>query len=197
MKYVSTRGEAPELNFQEVLLTGLARDGGLYLPQSWPLITDYEISTMAGKSYQEIAFRVMAPFVCPEIPEADFKELIDKAYSSFRHDAIAPLTQLDSNEWMLELYHGPTLAFKDVALQLLGHLFDYVLKKRGEKVTIVGATSGDTGSAAIDCVQGSERADIFMLHPKGRVSDVQRRQMTTVIEDNVHNIAIDGDFDDC
>jgi threonine synthase len=197
LKYVSTRGEAPELNFQEVLLTGLARDGGLYLPQSWPLITDYEISTMAGKSYQEIAFRVMAPFVCPEIPEADFKELIDKAYSSFRHDAIAPLTQLDSNEWMLELYHGPTLAFKDVALQLLGHLFDYVLKKRGEKVTIVGATSGDTGSAAIDCVQGSERADIFMLHPKGRVSDVQRRQMTTVIEDNVHNIAIDGDFDDC
>lgn len=197
MKYVSTRGEAPELNFQEVLLTGLARDGGLYLPQSWPLITDYEISKMAGKSYQEIAFRVMAPFVCPEIPEEDFKELIDKAYSSFRHDAITPLSQLGSNEWMLELYHGPTLAFKDVALQLLGHLFEYVLNKRGEKVTIVGATSGDTGSAAIDCVQGSERADIFMLHPKGRVSDVQRRQMTTVIEDNVHNIAIEGDFDDC
>lgn len=197
MRYISTRGEAPELNFQEVLLSGLARDGGLYLPQSWPLITDYEISTMAGKSYQEIAFRVMAPFVCPEIPEDDFKELINKAYSSFRHDAITPLTQLDSNEWMLELFHGPTLAFKDVALQLLGHLFEYVLTKRGEKVTIVGATSGDTGSAAIDCVRGSERADIFMLHPKGRVSDVQRRQMTTVIEDNVYNIAIEGDFDDC
>jgi len=197
LRYKSTRGEASELNFQNVLLTGLARDGGLYLPESWPLITDYEISTMAGKSYQEIAFRVMAPFVCPEIPEADFKELIHKAYSSFRHDAIAPLSQLDSNEWILELFHGPTLSFKDVALQLLGHLFDYVLKKRGEKVTIVGATSGDTGSAAIDCVQGSERADIFMLHPKGRVSDVQRRQMTTVIERNVHNIAIEGDFDDC
>ena len=197
MKYVSTRGEAPDLSFEEVLLTGLARDGGLYLPESWPTFSSEEIKSMRGKSYQEIAFMVMSPYVCPEIPEDDFKGLIEKAYSTFRHDAIVPLSQIDNNEWILELYHGPTLAFKDVALQLLGHLFDYVLTKRGEKITIVGATSGDTGSAAIDCVQGRACADIFMLHPKGRVSDVQRRQMTTVIEGNVHNIAIEGDFDNC
>jgi len=197
LKYVSTRGEAPELNFEEVLLTGLARDGGLYLPEEWPQISHDQIKAMAGQSYQEIAFTVMSPYVCPEIPEEDFKGLIEKAYSSFRHDAITPLAQLDSNEWMLELFHGPTLAFKDVALQLLGNIFDYVLSKNDQKITIVGATSGDTGSAAIDCVQGSDRAQIFMLHPKGRVSDVQRKQMTTVIEDNVHNIAIEGDFDHC
>lgn len=197
MKYVSTRGEAPSLNFEEVLLTGLARDGGLYLPETWPTFSKDDISAMRGMSYQEIAFKVMSPYVCPEIPEDDFKGLIEKAYSTFRHDAVVPLSQLDNNEWILELYHGPTLAFKDVALQLLGHLFDYVLTKNGDKVTIVGATSGDTGSAAIDCVQGRACAEIFMLHPKGRVSDVQRKQMTTVIEDNVHNIAIEGDFDNC
>ncbi len=197
MKYISTRGEAPALNFEEVLLTGLARDGGLYLPEFWPVFSVDEISAMRGLSYQDVAFKVMSPYVCPEIPEDDFKGLIDEAYSSFRHDAIVPLSQVGNNEWILELYHGPTLAFKDVALQLLGRLFNYVLTKRGEKITIVGATSGDTGSAAIDCVQGSARADIFMLHPKGRVSDVQRRQMTTVIEDNVHNIALEGDFDNC
>ncbi|MDG1709250.1 MAG: threonine synthase [Emcibacteraceae bacterium] len=197
MKYVSTRGEAPTLSFEEVLLTGLARDGGLYLPETWPTFSADEISAMRGMSYQEIAFKVMSPYVCPEIPEDDFKGLIEKAYSTFRHDAVVPLAQLDNNEWILELYHGPTLAFKDVALQLLGHLFDYVLTKKGDKVTIVGATSGDTGSAAIDCVQGRSCADIFMLHPKGRVSDVQRKQMTTVIEGNVHNIAIEGDFDNC
>ena len=197
MKYVSTRGEAPDLNFEQVLLTGLARDGGLYLPETFPKISIEEIGAMSGKSYQEIAFQVMAPFVCPEIPEDDFKGLIDQAYSSFRHDAIVPLAQLDNNEWILELFHGPTLAFKDVALQLLGHLFEYVLAKRDEKITIVGATSGDTGSAAIDCVQGRSCAEIFMLHPNGRVSDVQRKQMTTVIKGNVHNIAIEGDFDNC
>jgi len=197
VKYVSTRGQAPDLNFEDVLLTGLARDGGLYLPASWPTFSLTDIKSMRAKSYQEIAFMVMSPFVCSEIPEDDFKVLIDKAYSSFRHDAITPLTQLDNNEWILELFHGPTLAFKDVALQLLGHLFEYVLTKRGEKITIVGATSGDTGSAAIDCVQGRACADIFMLHPHGRVSDVQRKQMTTVIKGNVHNIAIDGDFDNC
>lgn len=197
MRYVSTRGEAPTLSFEEVLLTGLARDGGLYLPESWPTFTTDEISAMRGKSYQEIAFLVMAPYVCPEIPEDDFKELIERAYSSFRHEAIVPLGQLDNNEWILELFHGPTLAFKDIALQLLGNLFEYVLNKNDDKITIVGATSGDTGSAAIDCVQGSSRAQIFMLHPKGRVSDVQRKQMTTVIEENVHNIAIEGDFDNC
>lgn len=197
MKYVSTRGKAPELNFEDVLLTGLARDGGLYIPDSWPQISEDMIKGMAGKSYQEIAFTVMSPYVCPEIPEEDFKNLIEKAYSNFRHNAVVPLGQLDSNEWILELFHGPTLAFKDIALQLLGHLFDYVLTKRNEKITIVGATSGDTGSAAIDCVQGRKCADIFMLHPKGRVSDVQRKQMTTVLTDNVHNIAIEGNFDDC
>ncbi len=197
MKYISTRGEAPTLNFEEVLLTGLATDGGLYLPEFWPTLSVDDIESMVGKSYQEIAFIVMSPYVCPEIPAEEFKKIIEKAYSSFRHDAIVPLTQLDSNEWILELFHGPTLAFKDVALQLLGHLFNFVLDKRGEKITIVGATSGDTGSAAIDCVRGRERANIFMLHPKGRVSDVQRKQMTTVIEDNVFNIAVEGDFDDC
>ena len=197
MKYISTRGEAPALNFEEVLLTGLARDGGLYLPEYWPTLSEDDIKSMAGKSYQEIAFMVMSPYVCPEIPEEEFRKLIEKAYSSFRHDAIVPLTQVNCNEWILELFHGPTLAFKDVALQLLGHLFEFVLTKRNEKITIVGATSGDTGSAAIDCVRGRECANIFMLHPKGRVSDVQRKQMTTVIEDNVFNIAVDGDFDDC
>lgn len=197
MKYISTRGEAPALTFEEVLLTGLARDGGLYLPETWPTFTSEEIAEMKGMRYQDIAFKVMSPYVCPEIPEADFKELIEKAYSTFRHDAVVPLGQVDNNEWILELFHGPTLAFKDVALQLLGHLFNYVLIKRGEKITIVGATSGDTGSAAIDCVRGRDSANIFMLHPKGRVSDVQRRQMTTVIEGNVHNIAIEGDFDNC
>lgn len=197
MKYVSTRGKAPVLNFEEVLVTGLARDGGLYVPELWPQISQNDIAAMAGQSYQDIAFTVMAPYVCPEIPENDFKDLIKKAYSSFRHDAVAPLGQLNSNEWILELFHGPTLAFKDVALQLLGHLFDYVLTKKNEKITIVGATSGDTGSAAIDCIQGRKCADIFMLHPLDRVSDVQRRQMTTVIEKNVYNIAIEGTFDDC
>lgn len=197
MKYISTRGEAPVLNFEDVLLSGLARDGGLYLPEVWPTFSHEELVAMRGKTYQEIAFTVMSPYVCPEIPQNDFRNLIEQAYSSFRHDAVVPLTQVGNNEWILELFHGPTLAFKDVALQLLGRLFNYVLKKREQKITIVGATSGDTGSAAIDCVQGSERANVFMLHPKGRVSDVQRRQMTTVIEENVHNIAIEGDFDNC
>ncbi len=162
MKYISTRGEAPVLNFEEVLLTGLARDGGLYLPETWPTFSVEEINAMRGMSYQQVAFRVMSPYVCPEIPEDDFIGLIDEAYSTFRHNAIVPLSQIGNNEWVLELYHGPTLAFKDVALQLLGRLFNYVLNKRGEKITIVGATSGDTGSAAIDCVQGSDRAEIYL-----------------------------------
>lgn len=197
MKYVSTRGQAPVLGFEEVLLTGLGRDGGLYVPETWPTFSKQDIAAFRGLSYQDVAVRVMAPFVCPEISEDDFAGLVDKAYGTFRHKAIAPLAQLGSNEWILELFHGPTLAFKDVALQLLGHLFDHVLGKQGRKITIVGATSGDTGSAAIDCVQGRDCAEIFMLHPKGRVSDVQRRQMTTVTASNVHNIAIEGNFDDC
>ena len=197
MKYVSTRGQAPELGFEDVLLTGLARDGGLYVPKTIPQLSADEIRSFRGMSYQDVAFRVMKPFVCPEVSEDDFAEIIAKAYSTFRHKTIVPLAQLDSNEWILELFHGPTLAFKDVALQLLGHLFDHVLTKQGRKVTIVGATSGDTGSAAIECVKDRECAEIFMLHPKGLVSDVQRKQMTTVLSPNVHNLAVDGNFDDC
>lgn len=202
MKYISTRGQAPELGFEDVLLTGLARDGGLYIPASFPQFSADKIKSFSGMSYADVAFEVMKPYVCaPEseggIPEADFAEIVHKAYSTFRHEDVVPLAQLGDNEWLLELFHGPTLAFKDVALQLLGHLFDYVLTKRGQKVTIVGATSGDTGSAAIDCIKDRACAEIFMLHPKGRVSDVQRRQMTTVLSNNVHNIAIEGNFDDC
>ncbi|PCI34308.1 MAG: threonine synthase [Alphaproteobacteria bacterium] len=197
MKYVSTRGQAPELGFEDVLLTGLARDGGLYVPAEIPQFSKDDIRSFFGLSYEQVAFRVMKPFVCPEISEDDFQEIIAKAYSSFRHKTVVPLAQTGSNDWILELFHGPTLAFKDVALQLVGHLFDHVLTKRGRKVTIVGATSGDTGSAAIECIKDRECAEIFMLHPKGLVSDVQRRQMTTVMSSNVHNLAVDGNFDDC
>ena len=200
MKYVSSRGQAPALGFEDVLLTGLARDGGLYIPSEWPELTPEEIRSFRGMSYQDVAFRVMKPFVCngdSGISEDDFEAIIARAYSTFRHKAVAPLVQLDSNQWILELFHGPTLAFKDVALQLLGHLFDHVLTRQGRKVTIVGATSGDTGSAAIECVRDRACAEIFMLHPYGRVSDVQRRQMTTVLSPNVHNLAVDGNFDDC
>ncbi len=200
MKYVSSRGQAPALGFEDVLLTGLARDGGLYIPSEWPELTPGEIRSFRGMSYQDVAFRVMKPFVCNSdsgISEDDFEAIIARAYSTFRHKAVAPLAQLDSNQWILELFHGPTLAFKDVALQLLGHLFDHVLTRQGRKVTIVGATSGDTGSAAIECVRDRACAEIFMLHPYGRVSDVQRRQMTTVMSPNVHNLAVDGNFDDC
>ncbi|VAV88469.1 Threonine synthase [hydrothermal vent metagenome] len=197
MKYISTRGQAPELGFNDVLLTGLARDGGLYVPLDLPQFSADDIRAFRGMCYQDVALRVMTPFVCPDISEDDLAEIITKAYSTFRHTAIVPLSQSDSNRWILELFHGPTLAFKDVALQLLGHLFDHILTKQGRKVTIVGATSGDTGSAAIECVKDRACAEIFMLHPKGRVSDVQRRQMTTVLSPNVHNLAVDGNFDDC
>ncbi|MBL4895236.1 MAG: hypothetical protein JKY59_10305, partial [Emcibacter sp.] len=158
MKYVSTRGQAPVLGFEDVLLTGLARDGGLYVPAEIPKFSADDIRSFRGKSYQDVAFAVMKPFVCPEISEDDFAEIIAKAYSTFRHKTIVPLAQLDSNEWILELFHGPTLAFKDVALQLLGHLFDHVLTRQGRKVTIVGATSGDTGSAAIESIKGRDCA---------------------------------------
>ncbi|VAW07473.1 Threonine synthase [hydrothermal vent metagenome] len=197
MKYVSTRGQAPELGFEDVLLTGLARDGGLYVPAEIPRLSDDEIKSFRGMPYSQVAFRVMKPFVCPEISEDDFAVIIDRAYGTFRHKAITPLRQIDGNDWILELFHGPTLAFKDVALQLLGHLFDHILTRQGRRVTIVGATSGDTGSAAIEAVRGRACAEIFMLHPRGRVSDVQRRQMTTVLDANVHNLAVDGNFDDC
>jgi threonine synthase len=196
MQYVSTRGAAPTLNFEGVTLAGLADDGGLYLPAEWPRFSEGEIAAMAGLPYAELAAKIMQPFVGDSLTPAELKNLCDQAYGRFSHAAVTPLTQFDEQQWLLELFHGPTLAFKDVALQLLGLLFEKFLTRSKDHLTIVGATSGDTGSAAIDAVAGRERIDIFMLHPKGRVSDVQRRQMTTVRAPNVHNIAIEGSFDD-
>lgn len=197
MKYISTRGQAAPLNFEDVVLTGLASDGGLYVPDKLPKFSVEQIANWSSLSYQELAFEVMAPFVDGEIPDKDFKVIIEKAYSTFRHDAIAPLVQLDHQEWVLELFQGPTLAFKDFALQLLGHILDYFLEKRQQHVVIMGATSGDTGSAAIEGCRQCNNIDIFILHPHNRISEVQRRQMTTVLSDNVFNIALQGNFDDC
>jgi threonine synthase len=197
LRYISTRGAAPTLAFDEVLLAGLARDGGLYVPETWPTFTHDEIRAMRGLSYAELAIKVMTPFLGGRVTEAEFAPLVRDAYAGFDHAAVTPLVQLDQSTWVMELFHGPTLAFKDVALQLLGRLFDTVLAKRNERVTIVGATSGDTGSAAIEACRDREAIDIFILHPKGRTSEVQRRQMTTVLSSNVHNIALEGSFDDC
>jgi threonine synthase len=197
VKYISTRGQAPALPFEEVVLTGLAPDGGLFVPQTLPQFSREEIASWAGLPYNELALQVISPFVDGAIPAADLKGIIDASYSDFRHRAVAPLIQSGHNEWVLELFHGPTLAFKDFALQFLGHLLDYILDKRGQKVVIMGATSGDTGSAAIEGCRRCKNIDIFILHPHGRVSDVQRRQMTTVMSDNIHNIAVEGNFDDC
>lgn len=197
MKYISTRGEAPALDFADVLLTGLASDGGLYVPQELPKFSAETIASWAGLSYAELAFKVMHPFVEGCIDDADLKRMIDETYAVFNHAAVAPLVEIDSNEWVLELFHGPTLAFKDFALQLLGRLMDHVLEQRGERLVIMGATSGDTGSAAIEGCRKSKNLDIFILHPYQRVSEVQRRQMTTVLADNVFNIAVEGNFDDC
>lgn len=197
MKYISTRGLAPALSFEEVVLTGLAPDGGLYVPETLPKFSAEEIASWAGLSYQELAFKVMQPFVAGALSDDEFKQLIGEAYSTFRHDAIAPLVQTGHNEWVLELFQGPTLAFKDFALQFLGHLLDHLLKKRNQKVVVMGATSGDTGSAAIEGCRRCDNIDIFILHPHNRVSNVQRRQMTTVLAPNVHNIALEGNFDDC
>src|SRR5687768_14304740 len=197
MQYVSTRGSAPTLDFEGVTLAGLASDGGLYLPRVWPRFAESEIAALAGLPYPELAVQVMAPFVGDSLAEDRLRELTVEAYGRFAHAAVTPLKQLDEQHWLLELFHGPTLAFKDVALQLLGRLFEEFLSRRNEPLTIVGATSGDTGSAAIDAVAGRDNIQIFMLHPKGRVSDVQRRQMTTVKSPNVHNIALEGaTFDD-
>lgn len=197
MKYISTRGLAPTLNFEEVVLTGLAPDGGLYVPETLPTFSQEEIASWAGLSYQELAFNVMKPFVAGAVSDEDFKKIIADAYSTFRHDAIAPLVQTAHNEWILELFQGPTLAFKDFALQFLGHLLDHLLKKRNQKVVVMGATSGDTGSAAIEGCRRCDNIDIFIMHPHNRVSNVQRRQMTTVLAPNVFNIALEGNFDDC
>ncbi len=196
MQYVSTRGSAPALDFEGVTLAGLAPDGGLYVPTEWPRFSPDDIAAMAGLPYAKLAAKVMQPFVAGSLTEEELLDLCQRAYGRFAHDAVTPLTQFDEQHWLLELFHGPTLAFKDVALQLLGRLFETFLARTDKRLTIVGATSGDTGSAAIDAVAGRERVDIFMLHPKGRVSDVQRRQMTTVLAPNVYNIAIDGSFDD-
>jgi len=197
MRYVSTRGQAPVLTFEEAMLTGLARDGGLYVPESIPTLSHDEIAAFAGLSYEETAFRVMRPFVGDSFTDEELTGIIARAYAGFAHDARAPLTQLAPNHFLLELFHGPTLAFKDFAMQLIGQLFQVALKRRGEKVTIVGATSGDTGSAAIEAFRGLDAADVFILFPHGRVSEVQRRQMTTPVESNVQALAVEGDFDDC
>lgn len=201
MEYISTRGNAPVLDFEGATLAGLASDGGLYVPRAWPRFSKDEIAALAGLPYAELAARVMAPFVGESLSYDRLLELTRQAYGRFAHAAVTPLKQLDEQQWLLELFHGPTLAFKDVALQLLGLLFEEFLGRESKKdgpqnLTIVGATSGDTGSAAIDAVAGRAKVDIFMLHPKGRVSDVQRRQMTTVLAPNVYNIAIEGSFDD-
>jgi threonine synthase len=193
MRFVSTRGRAPELGFADVLLAGLANDGGLYVPTHWPALPD--LSTI--HEYPAVAAAVMEPFVGDDLAPRMLAGLCREAYATFRHPAVAPLLQIDDDQWLLELHHGPTLAFKDVALQLVGRLFDHVLGERGERITIVGATSGDTGSAAIDGVKGCENVDIVVLYPAGRTSDVQRRQMTTVDSPNVHTVTIDGTFDDC
>ncbi len=196
MRYVSTRGQAPILDFEGVLLAGLADDGGLYLPESWPVFSAAEWRAMRGLSYTELAFRIMQPYLGGLIPDADFRRMIEEAYGTFGHKAVTPLSQLAANDWLLELYHGPTIAFKDVALQLLGRLFDWALARSGKRATILGATSGDTGSAAIEGCRGRQALEIFIMFPHGRVSEVQRRQMTTVPDANVHAIALEGTFDD-
>ena len=197
MLYVSTRGEAPTLGFADAMLAGLARDGGLYVPAAWPRLDAGVIAAFAGRPYAEVAVEIIRPFVGDAIPEDDLARMTREAYGKFRHPAVAPLAQLGMSDFLLELFHGPTLAFKDLAMQLLGQLMDEVLATRGESTTIVVATSGDTGGAAIEAFRGRKRTDLFVLFPHGRISDVQRRMMTTVEDDNVHALAIEGTFDDC
>jgi threonine synthase len=195
--YESTRGNAARLGFADVTLTGLATDGGLYLPESWPQMNRDEIRSLRGLSYPELANRILQYFTGSDIPADTLSKLTNTAYGRFDHTAVAPLKQLDTGLYIMELFHGPTLAFKDFALQFLGLLFSHLLSERGESCTIIGATSGDTGSAAIEAVRGLESVKLFMLHPHGKVSEVQRRQMTSVLDDNIHNLAVDGTFDDC
>ena len=197
MKYISTRDEAPAASFIDVLLAALARDGGLYVPESWPRLSEATIEGFKGKPYAEVAFEVIKPFVGGSISDADLKRMIGEAYATFDQPGVAPLHALKPGEYLLELFHGPTLAFKDVAMQLLARLMDHALKAKNERVTIVGATSGDTGGAAVEAFRGRDRADLVMLFPNGRVSDVQRLMMTTATEKNIHALAIDGTFDDC
>ena len=197
MKYISTRGQAPALSFSEAMLAGLARDGGLYLPQAYPHLAPDVIASFAGKPYGEVAKQVLLPFVGEDLDEATLEAMITEAYAGFRHSAIAPLQQIDDNLFILELFHGPTLAFKDLAMQLLARFMEHALIRRGQHATIVGATSGDTGAAAIDAFRGLANIDVVIFYPHGRVSEVQRRQMTTVAGDNIHVVALEGTFDDC
>ncbi|OUJ02033.1 threonine synthase [Acetobacter cibinongensis] len=197
MRYISTRGKAPALSFSDVLLTGLAEDGGLYLPETWPSFSKDEWKALRGLPYPELAARVLTPFVGSDIEGATLRRLCAQAYTGFDHPAIVPLTQVEDGLFVQELFHGPTLAFKDMAMQVLGQLFEHVLAERNSHVTIVGATSGDTGSAAIEACRGRDRLSVVILHPKDRTSEVQRRQMTTVLEPNVTNLAVEGTFDDC
>jgi len=197
MNYVSTRGDAPILGFCDTVLRGLARDGGLYLPEKFPRLSQSDIRALRGQPYQQIAKTILWPFINNEIDRNDFAKMIDEAYASFRHPAVCPIVQTGANEFILELFHGPTLAFKDVAMQLIGRLMDYILQRQKRRATIVGATSGDTGGAAIEAFANRDNSDIFILFPEGRVSPVQQRQMTTNHSKNVHAIAIKGDFDDC
>jgi threonine synthase len=197
MRYISTRGQAPSLSFEEVLLTGLASDGGLYVPETLPQFSHEEIASWSKLNYADLAHKILLPFVEADVSSSELKVMVDETYAGFNHKAVAPLVQLDKNEWVLELFHGPTLAFKDFALQLLGRLMDNALIKRDKHLVIMGATSGDTGSAAIEGCKHSKRVKMFILHPHERVSEVQRRQMTTLIGDNIHNIAVRGNFDDC
>ena len=197
MRYVSTRGEAPELSFEDALLAGLARDGGLYVPKTWPRVSPETIAGFAGKPFPEVAVALLEPYMGGSISRAELMALARDAYARFGHPAVTPLVQIDRSLWVLELFHGPTLAFKDVAMQLLARLMDRVLAARGARVTIVAATSGDTGGAAIEAFRGSQRIDCVVLFPQGRISDVQRRMMTTATEPNVHAVAVEGTFDDC
>jgi threonine synthase len=195
--YVSTRGNAPALGFNDALLAGLAGDGGLYVPREWPQFSVADIKAMRGKTYQDIAFTVMHPLVGNDISSEDLRRMIDEAYATFRHEAIVPLVQTGADRFLMELFHGPTLAFKDVAMQLIARLMDHVLIERDQRATIVGATSGDTGAAAVEAFAGRDRTDMFILFPMGRVSPVQQRQMTTTTAANVRTLAIEGNFDDC
>lgn len=197
MKYISTRGGVAPQTFEQVLLTGLAPDGGLFVPESLPRFSTEEIASWRALSYPELALKIVSPFVAGEIPAEDMKRIIFDSYATFADPEVAPLRQLEEGEYILELFHGPTLAFKDFALQVLGRLLDYVLKKKDQRVVILGATSGDTGSAALEGCRHSDHVDIFILHPHQRVSDVQRKQMTTVPGENVFNLAVEGNFDDC